>query len=135
MYKLITKTFTARLKLVVDSLVGLSQSAFIAGRSILDNVIVAHELVKDYTQNGLSPRCLIKINIRKTYDSVKWGFLKSVLLKFGLPGKFMDSIMECVTAVSSSLLINEGLTPKFMAKKGLRQGNPMSLYLFILAME
>ncbi|XP_019227753.1 PREDICTED: uncharacterized protein LOC109209040 [Nicotiana attenuata] len=56
--------------MVVDQIVGASQSAFIAGRSILDNVIVAHELVKGYTQKGISPRCIIKMDIKKAYDSV-----------------------------------------------------------------
>ncbi|KAH0714734.1 hypothetical protein KY284_007639 [Solanum tuberosum] len=73
---------TARLKKVVDKLVEESQTAFISGRSILDNVIVVHELVKGYFQKGLSPRCLIKIDIRKAYDSLEWNFLKMVLLEF-----------------------------------------------------
>lgn len=56
-----------------------------------------------------------------------------VLLEFGLPA--MDLVLECLTAVQYSLLINGGLTPQFQAKKGLRQGDPISPYLFVLAME
>nr|XP_016479309.1 PREDICTED: uncharacterized protein LOC107800621 [Nicotiana tabacum] len=73
------------------SKVGSSQSDFIAGWNILDNVIVAHELVKGYSQKG----------------------------------KFINLIMECISTVNYSILINGGLTPKFKGKKGLRQGDPM----------
>nr|XP_016440329.1 PREDICTED: uncharacterized protein LOC107766112 [Nicotiana tabacum] len=135
-WSIIGKEITeAVLKLVVDFLVGPSQSAFIEGRKILDNVIMAHELIKGYTQKTVSPRCMIKVDIRKVYDSVEWSFLKAVLLEFGVPYKLVALIMECISIVSYSLLLNGGLTNKFQAKKGLRQGDPMSPYLFVLAME
>nr|XP_016446371.1 PREDICTED: uncharacterized protein LOC107771509 [Nicotiana tabacum] len=123
------------LKLVVDYLVGPSQSTFIKGRNILDNVIVAHEMVQCYTQKGVSPRCLVKVDIRRAYDSVKRGFDRMVLLEYGMPGKFVNVIMECVSTVSYSLLFNGGLTPRFQAKRGLRQGGPMFPCLFVLVME
>ncbi|XP_075083309.1 uncharacterized protein LOC142167054 [Nicotiana tabacum] len=69
LYKIIAKILTARLKLVVDILVGPSQSAFIKGRNILDNVIMAHELIKGYTQKIVSSICMIKVDIKKAYDS------------------------------------------------------------------
>nr|XP_016475753.1 PREDICTED: uncharacterized protein LOC107797384 [Nicotiana tabacum] len=123
------------MKRVVDYLVGPTQSAFIEGRNILDNVIVAHELVKGYSQKGVSPRCMVKVDIRKAYDSVNWNFLKMVLLEYGIPLKVVELIMTCVSTISYSLLINGGWTPIFQAKKGLRHEEPMSPYLFVLAME
>ncbi|XP_075101661.1 uncharacterized protein LOC142177098 [Nicotiana tabacum] len=134
-YKLIANVLTGRLKRVVDYLVGPTQSAFIEGRNILDNVIVAHELVKGYSHKGVSPRCMVKVDIRKAYDSVNWGFLKMLLLEYGIPLKVVELIMTHVFTVSYSLFINGGLTPIFQAKKGLRKGDPMSPYLFVLAME
>jgi len=74
---------------VVDYLVGSSRSTFIEGRNILDNVIIAHELVKGYSRKGVSPRCIVKVDIRKAYDSMDSGFLRMVLIEFGFPGKFV----------------------------------------------
>ncbi|XP_060190388.1 uncharacterized protein LOC132619521 [Lycium barbarum] len=101
----------------------------------MDNVLIPHELVKGYSHKGISARCTIKVDIRKAYDSVEWPFLKMVLLEFGFPSKLVDLIMECVTIVQYSLLVNGGLTPLFKAKKGLRKGDSMCPYLFVLAME
>ncbi|XP_059285928.1 uncharacterized protein LOC132039468 [Lycium ferocissimum] len=78
------------------------------------------------TQKGVSARCIIKVDIRKAYDSVEWPFLKMLLLEFGFPCVLVELIMECVTTISYSLLINGGLTPAFKAKKGLRQEDPMA---------
>lgn len=134
-YKILSKILTIRLKTVVDYLVGRSQSAFIEvieGRCFLDNIILAHELIKGYDKKSVSPRCMIKFDIRKAYESVEWSSLRMLLLEFGLPFRMMNLIMECVSTVSYSLLIKSGLTAKFSAKKGLL---PMSRYLFVLVME
>lgn len=77
----------------------------------------------------------MKIDLRKAYDSVEWGFLQSLLLKLGIPYKFGTWVMECVTSVSYVILLNGGLTPHFKAEKGLRQGDSMSSYLFVIVME
>ncbi|XP_075109196.1 uncharacterized protein LOC142180987 [Nicotiana tabacum] len=78
---------------------------------------------------------MVKIDIRKAYDSVEWIFLQMVLIEFGFPMKMVNWIMTCVSTVSYTLLINGGLTTRFQAKKGLRQGDSMSSYLFVLSME
>nr|XP_016488098.1 PREDICTED: uncharacterized protein LOC107808123 [Nicotiana tabacum] len=93
LYKLISKIITAKLKMVVDSIVGPAQVAFIEGRNILDNMIIAHKLVKGYTQKGVSPRCCIKVDIRKAYDSVEWPFLRMILLEFGIADKISISLL------------------------------------------
>ncbi|XP_075101895.1 secreted RxLR effector protein 78-like [Nicotiana tabacum] len=134
-YKLIAKIITAKLKTVVDYIVGPSQSAFMEGRNILENVIIAHDLVKCYTQKGVSLRGLINVDIRKAYVSVEWPFIKMILIEFGMPLKFVQLVMEYVRNVSYSLLINGGFSTKFQANKGLRLGDPMSPYLFMLVME
>ncbi|XP_019242083.1 PREDICTED: uncharacterized protein LOC109222144, partial [Nicotiana attenuata] len=97
------------LKTVVDLIVGHAQSAFIEGRSILDNVIIAHELVKGYNKKGVSPRCIIKVDIRKAYDSVEWPFLEMVLQEYGFPNKMNADgmLIQHNDALVVSLLVQD----------------------------
>ncbi|XP_021721522.1 uncharacterized protein LOC110689101 [Chenopodium quinoa] len=109
--KIISKTLCERLKEVLPGLISENQSAFIAGRSILDNILVCQEMLKEYNNKRKSPRCTIKVDLRKALN---------------FPSKFISWVMECVTSPSFSIMINGGLNGFFKGKKGIRQGDPMS---------
>ncbi|XP_056695389.1 uncharacterized protein [Spinacia oleracea] len=120
---------------VIGTVVSCSQSGFIPGRSISDNILLSCELVKCYSRKHISPRCMIKVDLKNAYDSLEWPFLKTMLSELGFPVKFVNWVMQCLYSVSYSILINGCPTKPIPAKKGLRQGDPISPYLFSLGME
>ena len=134
-YKIISKVITQRLYGVIHSVISESQAGFIPGRKIGDNIILAHELVKAYARKNVSPRSMLKIDLQKAYDSVEWPYLEQVMESLGFPELFTHWVMQCVKTVNYTIVVNGQNTQRFDAAKGLRQGDPMSPFLFTIAME
>ncbi|KAL0292780.1 UNVERIFIED_CONTAM: hypothetical protein Sradi_6973800 [Sesamum radiatum] len=135
MYKAIAKILVKRMKLVLHSLIDYSQNAFVPGRCIADNILLAQELLSGYNQARLPQRCTIKIDIQKAYDSVQWDFLLQILKLFNFPSQFISWVEQCVTTAAFSIALNGCLYGFFCRFTGLRQGDPISPYLFVLVME
>ncbi|KAK4369245.1 hypothetical protein RND71_013037 [Anisodus tanguticus] len=131
MYKAINCTSVTLIPKVMDGLIDNCQSAFVPGRLITDNVILSHELVKEYGRKGPSPRCMIKLDMQKAYDSLEWCFIEQMPIGLAFPERFVTWIMRCIKTVSYSILINGRPTVPFDAKRGLKQGDPLSHFLFI----
>ncbi|XP_021769703.1 uncharacterized protein LOC110733943 [Chenopodium quinoa] len=105
-YTTILDFFANGLQTVITEVVCDCQDGFVPGRHIADNILLGTELIKGYGRAHNSPRCMIKVDLNKAYDSIEWGFLKIVLQELGFPMKFMGWITECLATISYSILIN-----------------------------
>ncbi|KAL0393115.1 UNVERIFIED_CONTAM: Transposon TX1 uncharacterized protein [Sesamum radiatum] len=134
LYKAIIKSIVHRLCPILERLISPSQYAFIPGRFIIDNVPLAQELFSRYNQQRLPPRCALKVDLRKAYDMVEWDFLLATLQLLGFPQLFIRWV-ECVTTAAFSVCLNDSIHGLFPGARGLRLGDPMSPYFFMLVME
>ncbi|XP_074283051.1 uncharacterized protein LOC141607600 [Silene latifolia] len=134
-YKTVSKILANRLQKVLPSIIGEEQAAFVKGRSIHENILLSQALVKGYNKKSISPRCLIKVDIRKAFDSSQWSFISDMLKEFGFPQQFIKWIQGCITGTWFSLKLNGGLHGFFPGKSGVRQEDPLSPYIFVLSME
>ena len=78
---------------------------------------------------------MLKINLQKAYDSVEWDYLEQVMFGLGFQEMFVNWIMICFKTVNYSIVVNGQISQSFEAAKGLRQGDPMSPFLFAIAIE
>jgi hypothetical protein len=137
LYKLISKVLANRLKVVLPHIISQTQSAFILGRLITDNVLLAYEIthMMHKIKGGSDGLVAVKLDMSKAYDRVEWSFLEKIMEKMGFVEAWIKLVMNCVRSVSYWVKLNGNLEDPFIAERGIRQGDPLSPYLSILCVE
>ncbi|GAU14707.1 hypothetical protein TSUD_203560 [Trifolium subterraneum] len=134
LYKILAKVLANRLRLVIGGVISESQTAFVRDRQILDGILIANEVV-DEARRTKKELLLFKVDFEKAYDSVDWGYLDVVMGRMGFPTLWRKWIKECVCTATASVLVNGRPIDEFPLERGLRQRDPLSPFLFLLAAE
>ncbi|KAL7607598.1 hypothetical protein Lser_V15G19622 [Lactuca serriola] len=132
--KIISKILSNRMKSVIGKVIGDEQSAYVEGRCILEGPLMINE-VCSWAKRVRKKILLFKVDFDKALDSVNWQYLDSVLEQMGFGNKWRMWIRGSLSSSRASVIINGSPTKEFPISRGVRQGDPLSSYLFIIAME
>ena len=112
-YKCISKIIAARINQCIPEIISPSQSAFVKGRSIADNILITQELMVNYHRDKGPPRCALKVDLKKAYDTISWSCILGILRAMGTPVYLLDCIKACITTPSFSVSVNGELAGFF----------------------
>ncbi|KAK9287687.1 hypothetical protein L1049_016125 [Liquidambar formosana] len=136
LYKIIAKILANRLQPLLHKLISPMQAAFVPGRLIADNSVIMHEIFHSMKKKmGKGGLMAIKIDMEQAYDKIEWPFLLEVLRCYGFDATWINWIHQCVSTTSFYTLINGGPFGFLKPSRGLRQGDPLSPFLFILCSD
>ncbi|KAL4313144.1 hypothetical protein GQ457_01G007670 [Hibiscus cannabinus] len=133
-YKILAKVLARKLILCINEVVGDTQFAFIQGKQITDCALIANEVVEDVRKKKKFA-VVFKADFQKTYDTIDWDFLDLIMGKMGFRCKWRKWINTCLASATISVLVNGSPSSTFRIKRGLRQGCPLSPFLFNLVGE
>lgn len=135
-YKIITKVIANRIKPILPEIISCNQASFITGQNATDNAIILQEAVHSMnSMTGTKRFMVIKLDLAKAYDKLEWSFIMESLALLNFSSHISDVINACLASSSFSINWQGRQTKKFFPTHDLRQGDPMSPLLFVIALE
>ena len=133
-YKIISKILTSRLSRVLPKIINTDQTCAVKGRSIFDNLHLIRNVI-DYIDQKNLPVSFICLDQEKAFDRVSWEYMYSTLAAFGFDENFINWIKLLYTDISSSVIVNNFISPSFPIERGVRQGCSLSQLLYVICFE
>ncbi|KAL2240878.1 UNVERIFIED_CONTAM: hypothetical protein Sindi_0729000 [Sesamum indicum] len=133
--KILSKLLYTKISQALPDPISPSQSSFVPGKLIADNILLAHEMTHHLDMSHSKANLILKLDMTKAYDRVNWKFLYVILEKMGFPFRFIVLIKHAIEHCWFTILVNGEPSGFFRSSQGLRQGDPISPALFILAAE
>ncbi len=132
--KIITKSLAIRMNQIIDKIIDPSQTAYVPGRSVMDN-LRGNRFLKNYCKTNNIEAVLTSLDAKKAFDSVDHKYIELVLSKYGFGNNFVNYFKTIYRDLTAKILVNGHFTESFKVERGVKQGDALSCAIFIICID